>query len=294
MSDIDSSCFTLYGFTTQNCCAKDQRSQKISNSLLPISVGLYLNANNYNIPLCYSDFKLSTLDRCFHENSIFDTEKPHIDPNFVNPPPNDVYVKSGDSFTFYESKVVMFKGNGTELILRQDCFSFNCLQHIIMNNSSKKYKDTDSLLSDELIIETPYLWFLLWENRNDQILFDCIVFTDVSVIRMIKNAKTERAKEALKLIDRSLSDYESKGIMTYKENKKSTVAHQKVSLFPLRDIESLKNYQFNFNVKAIDTVIGEVQSDKNIWQDIEKNRLNDQIRNLTKEIERLKASHNSL
>lgn len=278
---------TLYGFNSKNWCRKDQYSEKIPNTLLPISYGVNSQANHTTIPLCNSKLELSTLEVCFYEDSLFDTEKVCIHPKFIHPPPNDVCVTRGDSTSFYESKVVMSKGKKTELIMRQDCYAFNCLQHIILNNSSKKYKDTDSLLSSTPN-ERPYLWVLLWEKRDGEILFDCIVFTDVSVIRMIKSANTVRAKEALKLIDHSLSEYESKGIMTYKDEKSSTVAHQKVSLFPIRDIKSLNVHAFTFHVKSTDIVIHDVRSDTSLWQEIEKNRLNDTIKGLTMEVERLK------
>ena len=278
--ETPSSNFTLYGFNAKNCCEKNQHSEKVSNALLPICFGIYSNTKQKDILLCNSNLELSILKKCFYEESTFDTEKTCIHPKFKHPPPNDVCVKYGDSSMFFESKVVMSKGNKTELILRQDCYAFNCLQNILLNNSSKKYKDADNLLNDITIIEKPYLWMLLWKKHDSEILFDCIVFTDVSVIRMIKEAKTERTKEALKLIDRSLSEYESTENMTYKNEKSSTVAHQKVSIFPMRDIKSLNTHTFIFNVKSTDIVISDVRSDTSLWQEIEKNRLNYKNRDL--------------
>jgi hypothetical protein len=277
---------SLYGFSQSNCCKKDQTSEKVSNALLPISFGIYSQKKNYAIALCDSKLEVSNLEKCFYEDSKFETEKSYIHPNFRHAPPNDVYVTHNGSSVFYESKVVMSKANKTELILRQDCYAFNVLQHIIVNNTSKKFKDVDSLLKDTLV-ETPYLWMLLWKKVDERIVFDCIVFTDVSIIRMIKNANTERTKEALKLINRSLSEYESNGVMTYKNEKSSTVAHQKVSLFPIRDIPSLREYPFTFLVKSTDIVICDVRSDTSLWQEIEKNRLHDKIKSLTEKLHRL-------
>lgn len=105
---------------------------------------------------------------------------------------------------------------------------------------------------------------------------------------MIKDADTPRAIEALKLTDISLSEFASKGVMTYKVNKSTTVAHQKVSLFPLRDIEALKVYKFAFRVKSTDIILKDVRSDTSLWHEIEKSRLIDKIRLQDIEIQRLK------
>jgi hypothetical protein len=228
------------------------------------------------------------MENCFPDGIKLDTEKAHIHPTFINPPPNDVCATLAGTSTYYESKVVLYKEKKTELILRQDCYAFNCLQHILINNPSKTYKDTNSILSDLTIVERPYMWMLIWKKTDEIIYFDCVVFTDVSVIRMIKDAETERANEALKLIDRSLSEFVSKGTMTYKKNKSTTIAHQKVSLFPLRDIDTLASYTFEFRVKSTDLILLNVRSDTSLWQEIEKSRLMDTIRSQADEIYRLK------
>jgi hypothetical protein len=278
----------LYGLNTINCCGKDQSSEKVSNALLPISYGIYAEDKSYSIPLCKANLKIYNMEKCFNEGIKFDTEKKHIHPNFINPPPNDVCTTLDDNSFYYESKVVSYKGDKTELILRQDCYAFNCIQNILINNPSKKYNDTDSLLNDSTIIEHPYLWMLIWKKINNIIFFDCVIFTNVSVIRMIKNADTSRSKESLKLIEHSLSEYSTKGIMTYKESKSKTVAHQKLSLFPLRDIDTLKEYNFMFNIKSTDLVLKDVRPDTSLWQVIEKSKLIDKIRKLEEEINCLK------
>lgn len=278
---------TLFGFDVNNCCKKNQHSEKVSNALLPISFGIYSQKHNIPIQLCSSDMKIVPIGECFYEDTTYDTEKSHNCVNFKYSPPNDVCITRNTYSVYYESKVVMSKGSKTELILRQDCYAFNCLQHIIVNNASKTYRDIESLLCDTLV-EQPYLWMLLWEKRGEKILFDCVVFTDVAVVRMIKNSTTERTKEAIKLINRSLQEYHLKGTMAYKDDRSSTVAHQKVSLFPIRDIKMLSSHNFEFRVKSTDIVIKDVRSDTSLWQEIEKARLNDRIRELTDEVERLK------
>ena len=76
--------------------------------------------------------------------------------------------------------------------------------------------------------------------------------------------------------------------MTYKLNKTTTVAHQKVSLFPLRDINTLTTYKFEFRVKSTDLILKDVRSDTSLWQEIEKSSLIDRIRLQADEIQRLK------
>lgn len=228
------------------------------------------------------------MENCFPPETKFDTEKAHSQHNFINPPPNDICATLSNSSNYYESKVVLYKEKKTELILRQDCYAFNCIQSILINNPTKTYNDTNSLLSDMTIVERPYMWMLIWKKIDGIIYFDCVVFTDVSVIRMIKYADTPRAREALKLTSASLSEFASKGLMTYKLNKSTTVPHQKVSLFPLRDIDALKVYKFEFHVKSTDIILKDVRSDTSLWQEIEKSRLIDKIRLQDIEIQRLK------
>lgn len=277
----------LYGLTTTNCCSKDQSSEKVANALLPIAYGIYSENNGYHIPVC-NNIVVDSMEPCFPPETKFDTEKAHSHPNFINPPPNDICATLSKSSTYYESKVVMYKEKKTELILRQDCYAFNCIQNILINNPTKTYNDTNSLLSDMTIVERPYMWMLIWKKTDGIIYFDCVVFTDVSVIRMIKYADTQRAREALKLTDASLSDFALKGVMTYKLNKSTTVPHQKVSLFPLRVIDALKVYKFEFRVKSTDIILKDVRSDTSLWQEIEKSRLIDKNRLQDDEIKRLK------
>jgi hypothetical protein len=271
----------LYGLHALNCCSKDQSSEKVANALLPIAYGLYSEDKKYPILLC-NTLAVRNMKPRFPTGIKFDTEKAQCHPKFIHPPPNDICATLTDTSDYYESKVVLYKEKKTELILRQDCYAFNCIQTILIHNPTKTYKDIMSLLNDTAIVETPYLWMLLWKKIDGSIYFDCIVFTDVSIIRMIKDADTPRAKEALKLIDNSLAEFSSKGVMTYKLNKTSTVAHQKVSLFPLRDIDTLKTYTFEFRVKSTDIILKDVRSDTSLWQEIEKSRLVDEIQRLKK------------
>jgi len=277
----------LYGLTT-NCCDKDQCSEKVANVLLPMSYGMYAEATMIPIVLCTSAYKANVLETTFHAEGRFETEKACIHPDFQLPPPNDICMTHGETTTYFECKVVMYKSAKTELILRQDCYAFNCLQHILLANKTK-YPDAAALLADASIQETPYLWMLVWKPADDVLVFDCIVFTDVAILRMIRDAATSRSREALKLVDRALHQHFTDGTMSYKESKQATVAHQKVSLFPWRDIPCLQSTTFEFRVKSTDLVFQSVRSDTNLWQEIEKSRLCETIRALRLENAELKA-----
>lgn len=283
---------SLYGLNTNNCCSKDFSSEKIVNTLLPISYLCYTKDNNYNIPL-YSTTNVSvSILKPLCDDFWVDTEKIHNHVQFIQPPPNDICITTNQKSVvdFYESKVVLYKGGKTELILRQDCFAFNCIQHILLNNIEKKYTNLNDLITDNTIVEKPYLLMILWKKtESGMIQIDCIVFTDVSIIRMISDAKTPRSKESIKLINISLHQFSTMGKIIYKEFKSDTVPHQKVSLFPLRDILELKSYTFSFSVKSTNIILNDVRSDTNLWQEIEKSRLIEKINYLEIENTRLKS-----
>lgn len=276
--------FTLFGFSSRNCCNKNGISQKIANTLLPFSYALWAQSKQIPIPI-YSNHQIQNYSDSL-SNGYFNTEIAVSNSEFVHSPPHDIQITEPDKETkHFESKVVLYKGNKTELILRQDCYAFNCLQTILTKN--KGYKDLDELLQDPQIVETPYLWMLMWKEE-DILSFDLIVFTDVSVLRMIQDAKTSRSKEAILLINHSLHEYNTTGKMTYKKEKSSTVPHQKVSLFPLRDIPCIKSFEFTYSVNASELVLSTIKPDKNIWQEIEKSLLQEKIRRLETELAQVK------
>ena len=274
--------FTLFGFSSKNCCNKNGVSQKIANTLLPMSYALFAEQASIHIPY-YSLGYIQKYKESFG-NAYFNTEVSTSNQSFINSPPHDVHVETPTHSSTYESKVVMYKGNKTELILRQDCYAFNCLQQILLNN--KPYKSLDDLLTDSSIKEKPYLFMLMWK-QSEILTFDMVVFSDVSVLRMIKKAETSRSGEAIKLIDNALQEYFHQGKITYKKEKSDTVPHQKVSLFPLRDT-ILNNYLFSYTIKASDLVLRTITPDKNLWQEIEKSILNEQIHQLEAQIKECK------
>lgn len=261
-------------------------SQKIANTLLPFSYALW--AQEHHLPIQLYSRKQLTQFSTSLTTGHYNTEVSVKNEVFVNSPPHDVHICVSDSeHHYYESKVVLYKGAKTELILRQDCYAFNCLQHLFMRNAGRSYASLADVLADETIEETPYLWLLIWNDSEDIVTFDCVVFTDIAVLQMIQDAQTSRSKEAIALIDQALTEHATHGTITYKKDKSSTVPHQKVSLFPLRDLAELK--QRTFDVRATQLVLQTIRPDKNIWQDIEKSKLQERIRALEAQLEQMQV-----
>lgn len=280
---------TLYGLSESNCCKKDKTSEKVANALLPISYCLFAQTHKTPIVLCKADgTKNALFPPSLLADARFNTEQPCVHPNFVHPPPNDICVSRGLTQDYYESKCVLFKEKKTELILRQDCF-FNVLQHILLRNPGKYPATLSELLSDTTLVEQPYMVMLMW--REGLVRMDCVVFTDIAILRMIASAETDRSKPSIVLIDAALHEYATTGTMTYKETKTSTVAHQKVSLFPLRDLPELMETPFAFSVKSTDLVLGDIRPDISLWQEISRSKLTERITTLEAEVARLKRKY---
>ena len=120
---------------------------------------------------------------------------------------------------------------------------------------------------------------LLWRTDDSHNLeMDLVVFTDVGVLRMIAAAATPRSAQSIALIDASLRQFSTTGKMVYKASRSATVAHQKVSLFPLRDIPVLAERMFTFPVKSTDIVLKSVRPDISLWQEIDKARIIAELR----------------
>ena len=282
--------FSLYGFTSDNCSGKDFSSEKIVNTLLPISYLIHAEEHAKEVSMLCGE-KLVPFKERMTGDVTYKTEVSCSSAAFVNPPPNDVCITYGDkSMRYFEAKIVLYKERKTELILRQDCYAYNCLHHIIENNRGKAHLDINSITDDPDINETPYLAMLLWKKQEGTIVFDCVILTDVSVLRRISRANTERSRQAILLINKSLCDYFTMGKMTYKEKKGSTVPHQKVSLFPFRDSEPIRESILSFTVKATELLASDVRPDTNLWQEVEKSRMKETIRQLENDVKRLQDS----
>jgi len=120
---------------------------------------------------------------------------------------------------------------------------------------------------------------LLWRTDDSHNLeMDLVVFTDVGVLRMIAAAATPRSAQSIALIDASLNQFSTTGKMVYKVRRSATVAHQKVSLFPLRDIPALADRMFEFPVKSTDIILKPVRPDISLWQEIDKARIIAELR----------------
>jgi hypothetical protein len=259
----------LFGFNDHNFLKKNEEKQKTANSLLPFSYSKFAT----EVPILNRWFHFSENFPAFHENCVFDTETTSESVAFVNAPPHDVAVTDNGRTDYFESKVCLFKGDKTELILRQDCYSFNCLQNILTHNPSARYNDLRMLLEDQTLVETPYMFMLLWKKERGIIVFDQIVFTDVAILQMIDKADTARTRASTVLINKALAEFAATGKMTYKQKKADTVPHQKLSLFPLRDVEILKTRIFTFQVKSTDLVLQHIQPELSLFHEIEKSKL---------------------
>jgi hypothetical protein len=275
---------SLYGLNELNCCKKKDTSEKVVNALLPVSYLLYAMDNGLDIQMLNKDVQLVCAPDIV-SNKYVSTEVSWLQPQFIHSPPHDICLQTAESTeqTFCESKVVMFKGDKTELILRQDCFAFNILQNIINNNATFDCHHLDDIVSSSVVQESPYMLLLLWKKEAKRILFTCIVITDVAVLKMIHMSKTERSKQAQLLINKALDEHHHTGKMTYKASKKSTVPHQKVSLFPLRDIKLL-NEAIRFEVDSTSLILRDVVPDTSLWQQVEKFRMLATIEELSGQI----------
>lgn len=279
----------LYGIHALNYCIKKKMSQKVVNTLLPFSYGLWAQSQGKTIQTFQNDAMVpypEVLKDYKIETEVSDRSSDH----FIQCPPQDVKITHKESGVshYYESKVVMYKGNQTEIILRQDCYSFNCLRCVLENNK-KSYSSLDELLSDPELIEAPYLWMLLWKDTED-IEMDLVVLSDITLLGMIHSSKSARSTESVELINKALNQHYTTGKMIYKENKNSTVPHQKVSLTPLRDFMFTRAIHISFETKAKDLVLDSVIPDKNLWQEIEKAKLHARIRELEEELARHRES----
>lgn len=283
---------SLYGLNAENCCKKKHTSEKVVNSLLPVSYLLFAKHHNIRISMLNRKLNIITApDDMITTDMYISTEQSWQQPNFIHAPPHDICLKSDICNTYHESKVVLFKEHNTELILRQDCFAFNLLQ-VLLNNNSKQFLHVIDILDATDIQESPYIFLLLWKKRDSKILFDCLIITDVAILRMIHDAGTERSKQALILIDKALADYHRSGQMTYKTSKKSTVPHQKVSLFPFRKIVTLRE-TLTFEVESTSLILQEIIPDTSLWQLVEKSRMSIALDKVNEELKRLTVAHES-
>jgi hypothetical protein len=284
----------LYGlYPGSNCCLKKtQACQKGVHSLLPISY--FLKAVDNQCPHANyltrsggltTDATLDLTYLCKDPNVFFFVDaKDDDDDNeqdFINSPPNDLCVRSEvHGKEYFEAKLMLYKGKSTQVILRQDCFGFNCIQNIFRNNphlltpTSSAQAPAPASLEELLALslpdqteplkESPYLVMLLWtkDESTGDILFDHLIVSDVYLLQAIQNVAnmdpanasskknkqptkesiehTTRAKEAVKLIQNVLKQLSATGKVAYKPCKGSTVPHQKASLFPFRDWPELR------------------------------------------------------
>ena len=242
-------------------------TERLGNTLLPISYLKYIFDHKIKPNLFFKNAYVEKSLNLFTSPDSLNckTEISFSNNVFIHSPPHDVYIE--DSM-FLESKISLYKQNKSELILRQDCYSFNILQNIIIHNPNKKWETLESLLSDTTVEESFYLNMLLWSSYNGKILFDHLFFTDLQILQLIYDANTKRSHAAIKLIDNALSLHFISGQLIYKLNKNDTVPHQKVSLFPLKTLNFSPSFQIT-DKNLITTY--KPKNDANLWQELTLN-----------------------
>lgn len=270
----------MYGLSDKiSLSKKDQTRQKTANVLLPLSYVLYANDNEIDVPFVTTQGIGVLRDEDLTNFTYYDTEKAISDTEtFINPPPNDIMVSrerinlavNDDGCVsmsvckknrFMEVKVVYYQGEKTEIIIRQDFYALNLLTSILNNNPGFKIED----LSESSLIETPIMLVLMW---NDETRLDMVCFSDVALLKLIHAGKTKRCEEGMKLVVEKLTEYNTKGTITYKTDKSSVVPHRKISLFPFRGVNRIKT-EHTFKIKSKDLVLQPVNTEKNLWVGIE-------------------------
>lgn len=281
---------SLFGINSENFPNKSVTVEKVANTLLPISLLAYSHATNNDVILVSATG--STILTLFDiSRSVIQTEVTRENNVYINVPPNDVRISNADCTMFMECKTIMFKSAKTELILRQDCFSCNSIINIVEANKpfgKTQFTCIDEILSEPGIIETPYLFILLWKECGTRITCDMLVITDVGMLQLIKDADTPRSKEAIVLINNCLRQYNESGKIIYKPLRQSTVKHQKVSLFPFRDSEYLQKMKFDIDMSEI--VNGIIKPDTTLWHKLEVTKLRQTIDELTEELAKTKVT----
>jgi hypothetical protein len=245
------------------------QNERAMNNFLSVAYLFFAHDNADKFPVFgvnskFETFRFST--ERFKQGLEICSEQPcNMDPRFVNPPPNDVTWSDADGKAFVENKVCMFKGKGTELIIRQDC-AFNVIQQLLLRNkdSAHTFTTVDDFLTRTSIVETPYLFTVIVQTET--FALDLVVFTDMSLLKHIVAMESPRSREIIKIMNRYLSSYCTEGSMAYKPTKTSTVPHQKVSLFPFRNKQLLESLAFP--VKIFDLVLKPVKPDFSIWNTI--------------------------
>ena len=254
--------------------------EKTANTLLPLS---YICKTDSNCTLL-SRAGISKYSFPNLSNATIETEKPWKHDKYLNLPPNDIAVHSSSETIFFEAKIVLYKGTKTELILRQDCYSCNCIVSVVHHNPELACESLQELLSDTATVETPYLLVFLWNDISMKC--DLLVVTDVALLQMIQDSKSARCTEAIKLIDKTVLTYKETGKVIYRQKKSDVVPHRKVSLFPFRE-EPLKSFSLSFIIDIHDLVQGDISPDTSLWNKIVVCKLQQKILELEKKLNSL-------
>lgn len=274
---------TIYGIPTD----EDYCHENKLKTILPVSAIKYALDNKHKLPYIEYDqetnqFTTKTItDIILKLNGDLKTEHIVSDGICMNFPPHDIVIDKND----YESKICVFpchnKTKIFEMIIRQNNIAC-CIQNIVNSNPDIKH------ISDNFK-QQPYILLNLYDNNG----LKPIILSNKALIYMCLNSslnsKSKRADIVCEKINSMIEEYSKTKIITYKKNKSDTVPHQKITLFPMDYIPTLKETIDNIHyIKYSDIISGDVCKTRNICDYINEYQTNKKINELEEEIKRLK------
>ena len=199
----------------------------------------------------------------------------------INFPPHDIRIDKKD----YESKVCVFPCHNEkkifEIIIRQNNIAC-CIQNIVISNPDIK-NITDNFK------QQPYILLTLYDNNG----LKPIILSNKALIYMCRksslNSKSKRADIVCDYINSMIEEYSNTKKITYKKNKSDTVPHQKITLYPIDYISTLKETIDKIQyIKYCELINGLVCKARNVCDYINESSYNKKINELELEIKLLK------
>lgn len=269
----------MYGITKDYKMCHENKIK----TLLPISTIKYaldkkMTLNYIQFHQELNEFTISMLsDSVLNLNTNMKTECSISDGVCVHFPQYDVVIdKKG-----YECKLCVYpchnKSKLFEMIIRQNNIAC-CIQNIIHHNPNIQH------ISDDFQ-QQPYIMLNLY-NENG---LKPIIFSDKALIYMClkssTDTKSQRSKIVCEKIHSMIEEYSKTGRVTYKSLKTDTVPHQKLTLYPIDYIPSLKETIESLEyIKYMDIVYKDVCKTRNICDFIHDTLTENKIHELKKKI----------
>lgn len=279
----------IYSIPDTDCNINENKLK----SLIPIA-GIRHNLDSNIIPpyirVSGKEFIVETLPieqlkSFFYSDTPIETEKVEKSDTFKHFPPSDLFLHP----RHFECKTCIFpchfKKKLFELIIRQNNVAC-CLRNVIENNPTIE----EIVEGDNDIVQSPYMLISLYDEEG----LKNFILSDVALLVMIyKHSitnKSNRSKIVWDAIMDMLKSYKESGTITYKEDKRSTVPHQKITLYPVEFIDNLQSVIQDIQYVRYDQIIfcEQVCKQRNIC-DFINNQLNEtRIQALEKEVHELR------